>query len=111
MDILLPCCAVLLQDKSGYAQTIFGLCAGPGQPVHTFDGRTAGRIVPARGPLDFGWDPVFEPEEGAGGKTYAEMEKDEKNAISHRGKALVCPARQCACPATRSPAQPDTAVV
>ena len=21
-----------------------------------------GRIVPARGPLDFGWDPVFEPD-------------------------------------------------
>eukprot|EP01043_Picozoa_sp_COSAG02_P052809 COSAG02_NODE_5746_length_4072_cov_5.959476_2_plen_209_part_00 len=75
-------------DKSAYAQTIFGLCAGPGKPVHTFDGRTAGVIVPARGPLDFGWDPVFEPSEGSGGKTYAEMEKDEKNAISHRGKAL-----------------------
>ena len=56
--------------------------------MHTFDGRTAGVIVPARGPSDFGWDPVFEPSEGAGGKTYAEMEKDEKNAISHRGKAL-----------------------
>ena len=82
------CTSTLLQDKSAYAQTVFGLCAGPGQPVHTFDGRTAGVIVPARGPLDFGWDPVFEPSEGAGGKTYAEMEKDEKNAISHRGKAL-----------------------
>lgn len=83
-------------DKSAYAQTIFGLCAGPGQVVHTFgatyllsqrfvgplmtgatmlwraDGRTPGKIVPARGPLDFGWDPVFEPDEG-GGKTYAEQ--------------------------------------
>lgn len=72
-----------VQDKSAYAQTVFGLCAGPGQPVHTFDGRTAGVIVPARGPLDFGWDPVFEPSEGAGGKTYAEMEKDEVSRDSH----------------------------
>lgn len=25
-----------------------------------FDGRTPGKIVPARGPHDFGWDPVFQ---------------------------------------------------
>jgi inosine triphosphate pyrophosphatase len=55
--------------------------------VRIFDGRTQGNIVPARGPLDFGWDPVFEPSEG-GGKTYAEMDKSDKNAISHRYRAL-----------------------
>lgn len=27
-----------------------------------FVGRTEGKIVPARGPLNFGWDPIFEPE-------------------------------------------------
>ncbi len=27
-----------------------------------FAGRTQGRVVPARGPSDFGWDPIFEPE-------------------------------------------------
>lgn len=32
-----------------------------------------------------GWDPAFEYE----GKTYAEMTKEEKNAISHRGRALA----------------------
>jgi inosine triphosphate pyrophosphatase len=32
-----------------------------------------------------GWDPAFEYE----GRTYAEMTKEEKNKISHRGKALV----------------------
>ena len=32
-----------------------------------------GRIVPARGPTDFGWDPVFEPD--GTGKTFAEMTK------------------------------------
>ena len=30
--------------------------------MHTFDGRTPGIIVSARGPLDFGWDPVFQPD-------------------------------------------------
>lgn len=51
-----------------------------------FVGRTPGRIVPARGPSDFGWDPVFEPE--GFGETYAEMDKDVKNGISHRYRAL-----------------------
>lgn len=74
-------------DKSGYAQTVVGFCPGPGQEVTVFDGRTQGKIVPARGPLDFGWDPIFEPDEG-GGKTYAEMEKKDKDAISHRGRAF-----------------------
>ena len=75
-------------DKSAYAQCVFSLSLGPGHAPIVFDGRTAGRIVPARGPTDFGWDPVFEPDEG-GGKTYAEMEKAAKNAISHRYRALA----------------------
>jgi inosine triphosphate pyrophosphatase len=33
---------------------------------------------------DTGWDSCFEYE----GQTYAEMDKSEKNKISHRGKAL-----------------------
>ncbi len=76
------------EDKSGYAQTVVGYCPGPGQKVVVFDGRTQGNIVPARGPLDFGWDPIFEPNEG-GGKTYAEMKKEEKDAISHRSRAFA----------------------
>jgi inosine triphosphate pyrophosphatase len=32
-----------------------------------------------------GWDPAFEYE----GRTYAEMTNEEKNKISHRGKALA----------------------
>ncbi len=75
------------EDKTAYAQCIFALSAGPGAKVRLFDGRTLGKIVPARGPTDFGWDPVFEPDEGAG-LTYAEMEKTEKNCISHRYRAL-----------------------
>jgi len=40
-----------------------------------------------RGRKGFGWDSVFEPE-GAGGRTYAEMSRAAKNAISHRRRAL-----------------------
>ena len=77
------------EDKSAYAQCIFAYCEGPGEPPSVFVGRTDGRIVPARGPTDFGWDPVFAPDDPvADGKTYAEMEKGTKNAISHRRRAL-----------------------
>ena len=51
-----------------------------------FEGRTEGSIVAPRGKRDFGWDPVFLP---AGfSQTYAEMDADTKNSISHRGRAL-----------------------
>lgn len=75
-------------DKSAYAQTVTAFTTGPGEDIHVFDGRTDGKIVRPRGPLDFGWDPVFEPLEGKG-KTYAEMTKDEKNAISHRARSFA----------------------
>jgi XTP/dITP diphosphohydrolase len=40
-----------------------------------------------RGSAGFGYDPVFAPNEG-GGRSFAEMEAEEKHAISHRGRAL-----------------------
>lgn len=74
------------EDKTAYAQCIFSYCSGPGEEPITFVGRTNGKIVPARGPLDFGWDPIFLPD--GFDQTYAEMPKDTKNAISHRFRAL-----------------------
>jgi ribokinase/non-canonical purine NTP pyrophosphatase (RdgB/HAM1 family) len=81
-------------DDRAYAQTIIAYSPGPGMEIQLFEGRTEGRIVPARGSKDFGWDPIFEPteeEQGSSGmrKTYAEMTTDEKNAISHRGRAFL----------------------
>ncbi|KAI9325649.1 putative ham1 family protein [Obelidium mucronatum] len=73
-------------DRSGYALCTFAYCEGPGKEVHIFEGQTDGTIVRPRGPLDFGWDPIFEP---AGyNVTYAEMDKSVKNQISHRAKSL-----------------------
>ena len=63
------------------------ITAGDGQEVKIFEGRTAGQIVnPPRGKRDFGWDPVFQPD--GFDQTYAEMESQTKNRISHRGRAL-----------------------
>ncbi|GAB1314321.1 nucleoside triphosphate pyrophosphohydrolase ham1 [Madurella fahalii] len=72
-------------DKSAKAVCTFAYSAGPGHEPLLFQGVTEGKIVPARGPTNFGWDPIFEYE----GKTYAEMDKAEKNQISHRGRALA----------------------
>ncbi|KAI0248826.1 Ham1-like protein [Lactifluus subvellereus] len=72
--------------RAAWALCTFAYSAGPGTEPILFEGRTEGKIVPARGPPKFGWDPVFEAEET--GLTYAEMEATQKNAISHRGRAL-----------------------
>ena len=48
------------------------------------EGVIAEREIGSRG---FGYDSVFIPDE-AEGKTFSQMSEDEKNAISHRGRAL-----------------------
>nr|XP_017827411.2 inosine triphosphate pyrophosphatase isoform X6 [Callithrix jacchus] len=76
------------EDKSAYALCTFALSTGhPNQPVRLFRGRTLGQIVAPRGCRDFGWDPCFQPDGYE--QTYAEMPKAEKNAISHRFRALL----------------------
>jgi XTP/dITP diphosphohydrolase len=40
-----------------------------------------------RGTNGFGYDPVFVPE-GGDGRTFAEMRAEEKDAVSHRGRAF-----------------------
>lgn len=74
-------------DKSAYAQCLFAYCADSTSEPVIFDGRCSGRIVAARGPNAFGWDPIFEVDGTK--KTFAEMEKNEKNLISHRSRALA----------------------
>jgi len=54
-------------------------------PVRLFEGVVPGTIVEPRGDGGFGFDPIFEFD----GKTFAEMDTEEKNAISHRGRALA----------------------
>ena len=57
---------------------------------HVFEGRCEGHLIPEpRGLGGFGYDPAFVPADTgpADGRTMAELSPDEKNAISHRGRA------------------------
>lgn len=54
-------------------------------PVKLFVGSVPGTIVEPRGTGGFGYDPIFEHD----GSTFAEMNAAEKNALSHRGRALA----------------------
>jgi len=61
--------------------------AFPNGDVKTFFGSVEGRIgTETKGLKGFGYDPIFYPEGYS--RTFAEMSEDEKNAISHRGKAI-----------------------
>lgn len=74
------------EDKGAKAFCTFGYCEGPGSEVILFQGITDGTIVDSRGPTNFGWDSVFQPTGFT--ETYAEMDKQVKNTISHRFRAL-----------------------
>ena len=66
-------CAIALVDPSG--------------AEHTAVGRCFGRIAePPSGPAGFGYDPLFVPD--GHDVSFADLSADEKNAISHRGRAL-----------------------
>lgn len=68
-------------------RTVALVCFPDGSEV-VAEGTVEGRIAPAgRGEGGFGYDPVFEPD-GAGGRTFAELDPAEKNALSHRGRAF-----------------------
>jgi XTP/dITP diphosphohydrolase len=61
--------------------------AFPGGDVKTFFGFVHGRIgLEPKGKTGFGYDPVFIPE--GLDRTFAEMAGEEKDRLSHRGKAL-----------------------
>jgi XTP/dITP diphosphohydrolase len=58
------------------------------------EGIVGGTIADAaRGDGGFGYDPVFVPDDGDG-RTFAELSIEEKNAISHRGRAFRALAAQ-----------------
>lgn len=77
------------EDKSAKAVCNVAYSNGPNDDIKdilVFRGETDGHIVEPRGPAAFGWDPCFQPLGYT--QTYAEMDKNEKNKISHRYKAF-----------------------
>ena len=54
--------------------------------IRTFEGVCKGTILTQmQGNEGFGYDPIFQPEGFE--KTFAQMSSEQKNAVSHRGKA------------------------
>jgi XTP/dITP diphosphohydrolase len=71
-----------------YVCSIAYVDPAPDGVEHVFEGRCEGRMAAAAlGDGGFGYDPVFIPEAGDG-RTMAQLDPPEKDALSHRGIAL-----------------------
>jgi XTP/dITP diphosphohydrolase len=77
-----------VENRRAYFKSVIALAAPNLPEVKLFTGVVYGVIATEpRGSRGFGFDPIFIPEGSA--KTFAEMEEDEKNRISHRGRAFM----------------------
>lgn len=77
-----------LTDRSARFRTVVALVNSKGE-MHFVSGECVGSIADdERGNSGFGYDSIFIPADGDG-RTFAEMSADEKDAISHRGRALA----------------------
>ena len=74
----------LYKDYDAEAKSTIGYTNG--KELVYFEGIVKGKIVEPREGSDFGWDPIFVPE--GNNKAFCEMTKEEKNLVSHRGRAL-----------------------
>ncbi len=73
------------QNRHARFRTVLTYINASGQ--WQFEGEVRGSIIEApRGSKGFGYDPVFVPEGYS--STFAEMSLEEKNAISHRARAM-----------------------
>lgn len=75
-------------DRSAVFRTVVALVNDKGE-MHLLRGECRGRIAEdERGDGGFGYDALFVPDDGDG-RTFAEMSAREKDAISHRSRALA----------------------
>ena len=76
------------QNRSARFRTVVALVSSKGD-IHFVGGECAGTIAESeRGDGGFGYDSLFIPADGDG-RTFAEMTGPEKDAVSHRGRALA----------------------
>lgn len=74
------------KDRSAHFATVIALCYPDGKTL-TATGRVDGTILfEERGSEGFGYDSLFYSTEL--GKTFAQASQQEKNSVSHRGRAL-----------------------
>jgi XTP/dITP diphosphohydrolase len=77
-----------IADRSARFRTVVALVNSKGE-MHFVSGECVGLIAEVEsGSSGFGYDSIFIPADGDG-RTFAEMSADEKDAISHRGRALA----------------------
>lgn len=69
-------CAIAYVDPAGTEHVVEGTCTGVLDPD-------------VRGTNGFGYDPCFVPDDIGDGRTMAELDPAEKDAISHRGRAIA----------------------
>lgn len=75
-----------VENRNAYFATVIALVTD--DRTVTFDGRVDGEILTEpQGHAGFGYDPVFKPVESD--VSFASMSEDDKNAISHRGRATA----------------------
>lgn len=73
------------KDRTAQFRTVVALVSKGG--THTFEGICRGLILEQeRGSKGFGYDPVFQPDGYK--QTFAELDAEVKNTISHRGRAI-----------------------
>ncbi len=74
------------KNRNSYFSCVLSI-AVPSGPALTYESRCDGIILQEpRGSSGFGYDPLFYFEKF--GKTFAQLTMEEKNSVSHRGKAL-----------------------
>ena len=72
-------------DRSAQFRT--AICLIQSGVERLIEGTCTGQILPERsGARGFGYDPIFQP--AGHERSFAEMSTEEKNAISHRGRAV-----------------------
>jgi XTP/dITP diphosphohydrolase len=73
-------------NRAAQFRTVISLVIG--ERIYAFEGIVRGNLLEAkRGAGGFGYDPLFVPE--GFDRTFAEMKPEEKNALSHRGRAVA----------------------
>jgi XTP/dITP diphosphohydrolase len=74
------------EERGARYVCVAALATGDGE-TRTFRGEAPGRVLPeGRGHRGFGYDPIILDE--ASGRSFAELEPEEKNERSHRGRAF-----------------------
>ena len=87
LDLVLAQIAEVPDERRGAAFRCAAVLVVPGHAGEVAEGEVRGHLLrERRGTNGFGYDPIFVPDGES--RTTAEMDAEEKNALSHRGRAF-----------------------